>query len=77
MTNPLSADITGILITKLEKEVVYPTNPILFKRYVDGISNHKKKREEDKSIPLVNTSDPKIKFTVEVHLSKFPDTKLK
>ena len=44
MGGPLSVDISGIFMTNLEKEVVYPARPILFKRYIDDILNRKKKK---------------------------------
>ena len=77
MGSPLLVDIAGAFMTKVEKEVVYPTNPILFKRYVDDIFNRKKKREKDKLLPKLNNYHPTIKFAFEVRLSKFLDTKLK
>ena len=76
MGGPLSVDISGIGMTKLEKEVVYPLTPILFKRYIDDIFNRKKKNQEDNLLPKLNAYHPKIKFTVERNLTKFLDTKL-
>ena len=77
MGSPLSVDLSGIFMTKLEKEVVYPTNPILFRRYVDDIFNRKKKNEDDTLLPKLNAYHPKIQFTVEKNLEKFLDTKLR
>ena len=63
-------------MSRLEKDVVYPEEPILFKRYVDDVFIRKKKDEEDTLLPKLNAYHPKIKFTVERNLSKFLDTKL-
>jgi len=68
--------LAGIFMSKLEKEVVYPTNPILFKRYVDDIFNRKKKTVADTLLPKLNAYHKNIKFTVERNLTKFLDTKL-
>lgn len=76
MGSPLSVDIAGIFMTKLEKDVVYPTNPILFKRYVDDVFNRKKIQEEDILLPRLNAYHHKIKFTKEIRLKKFLDTKM-
>ena len=76
MGSPLSVDISGVFMTKLEKEVVYPETPILFKRYVDDVFRRKKKGEEDTLLEKLNDYHPKIKFTVERNLTKFLDTKL-
>ena len=35
MGSPLSVDLAGIFMTKLEKEIVYPVEPILYRRFVD------------------------------------------
>ena len=77
MGSPLSVDLAGIFMTKLEKEVVYPEKPILYQRFVDDVFNRKKKNTEDTLLPKLNAYHPKIKFTVETNLSKFLDTKLK
>ena len=76
MGSPLSVDLSGIFMTKLEKEVVYPEKPILYERFVDDVFNRKKKNAEDTLLPKLNAYHPKIKFTVEKNLSKFLDTKL-
>ena len=76
MGSPLSVVISGVYMTKLEKEVVYPENPILYGRYVDDVYRRKKKLEEDTLLPKLNAYNPKTKFTVDKNLSKFLDTKL-
>ena len=76
MGSPLSVDISGVFMSKLEKEVVYPENPILFRRFVDDVFRRKKKDEEDTLLTKLNSYHPKIRFTVEKNLSKFLDTKL-
>ena len=76
MGSPLSVVLSGIFMTKLEKDVVYPELPILFRRFVDDVFNRKKKGAEDTLLPKLNSYHPKIKFTVERNLTKFLDTKL-
>ena len=48
----------------------------LYKRFVDGVFNRKKKHKEDTLLSKLNVYHPKIKFAVEKDLSKFLDTKL-
>ena len=76
MGSPLSVDLSGIFMTKLEKEVVYPENPILYERFVDDVFYRKKKNEKDTLLPKLNSYHRKIRFTEERNLKKFLDTKL-
>lgn len=76
MGNPLSVILAGIFMSKLEKEVVYPENPILFKRYVDDVFRRKKVGEVDTLFTKMNNFHKNIKFEVEINLEKFLDTKL-
>ena len=76
MGSPLSVVISGVFMTKLEKDVVYQENPILYLRYVDDIYRRKKTVEEDTLLPKLNAYHRKTKFTVEKKLSKFLDSKL-
>ena len=59
MGSPLSVVISGVYMTKLEKEVVYPENPILYGRYVDDVYRRKKKLEEDTLLPKLDAYNPK------------------
>ena len=76
MGSPLSVVLSGIFMTKLEKDVVYPENPILYRRFVDDVFNRKKKAVEDTLLPKLNSYHRKTKFTVEKKLEKFLDTEL-
>jgi hypothetical protein len=76
MGSPLSVVLSGIFMSKLEKDVVYPEAPILFRRFVDDVFHRKKKNAPDTLLPKLNSYHPKIKFTVEYNLKKFLDTKL-
>ena len=58
MGSPLSVDISGVFMTKMEKEIVYPEDPILFKRYVDDVYRRKKKQDEDTLLPKLNSYHP-------------------
>ena len=64
-------------MTKLEKDLVYPENPLLYRRYIDDVFYRKKKKKEDTLLLKLSTYHPKIKFTVENNLHKFLDKKLK
>ena len=77
MGSPLSVVLSGIFMTKLEKDVVYAESPILYRRFVDDIFNRKKINVEDTLLPKLNSYHHKTKFTVEMKLDKFLDTKMK
>ena len=76
MGNPLSVVLANIFMTKLERDVVEPERPILYKRYVDDVFARKKKNQVDTLITKLNNYHPKIRFTVEKNVEKFLDTKL-
>ena len=76
MGSPLSVVLSGIFMSRLEKEVVYPSNPILYKRYVDDVFKRKKINEDDTLLRKLNSYHKNINFTVERNLIKFLDTKL-
>ena len=77
MGSPLSVVLSGIFMTKLEKDVVYAESPILYRRFVDDIFNRKKINVEDTLLPKLNSYHHKTKFTVKMKLDKFLDTKMK
>ena len=56
MGSPLSVVLSGIFMTKLEKDVVYAESPILCRRFVDDIFNRKKINVEDTLLPKLNLS---------------------
>ena len=76
MGNPLSVVFANIYMAKLERDIVDPSNPILYRRYIDDIFTRKKKEERDTLLPKLNNYHKNIRFTVENNLSKFLDTKL-
>ena len=47
MGGPLSVVLANIFLTKMEKEIITPQNPIFYKRYVDDIYVRRKKEIED------------------------------
>ena len=62
MGSPLSVVLSGIFMTKLEKDVVYAESPILYRRFVDDIFNRKKINVEDTLLPKLNSYHNKTKF---------------
>ena len=46
-SGPMHVILSKIYITKLEKDVVAPKTPLLYKRYVDGIFTKRKKNVPD------------------------------
>ena len=63
-------------MTKTEEEVVKPTNPSFYKRFVDDIISKKKKDQPDLLFENLNNHHPNIKYTIETMPQKFLDTKI-
>ena len=63
-------------MSRMEREIVNPNNPILYARYVDDIFCRKKKNETDTLFESMNRHHPKIKLTKENNLTTFLDTDL-
>ena len=76
MGNPLSVVLANIHMARLEREVVHPEKPILYKRYVDDVFCRRLKGKEDTLFQKMNQHHPNIKLTVENELTTFLDTKL-
>ena len=69
MGNPLSVVLANIHMSRMEREIVNPNNPILYARYVDDIFCRKKKNETDTLFESMNRHHPKIKLTIENNLN--------
>ena len=70
MGGPLS------VMTKTEREVVSPSNPKFYKRFMDDIINRRNKNQPDDLIQNLNSNHPNMKYTVAVKPQIFPDTKI-
>ena len=51
MGGPLSVIISDIFMTKLEEDIVIPSQPTFYKRFVDDSFNRRKKNVQLKSLP--------------------------
>ena len=76
MGDPLSVTLAGIHMNKMEKEVVAPTKPKLYKRYIDDVYHRRKKDVEDELFQAMNNHHPNIQLTIEVNPKVFLDTAL-
>ena len=76
MGEPLSVILSDIYMIKTEGEVVKPTNPSFYKRFVDDIISKKKKDPPDLLFENLNNHHPNIKYTIETMPQKFLDTKI-
>ena len=65
MGGPLSVIFPDIYMTKTEEEVVKPTNPSFYKRFVDAIISKKKKDQPDLLFENLNNYHHYIKYTIE------------
>ena len=76
MGGRLSIIFSDIYMTKTEDEVVKPTNPSFYKRFVDDIISKKKKDQPDLLFENLNNHHPNINYTIETMPQKFLDTRL-
>ena len=76
MGGPLSVIFSDIYMTKTEEEVVKPTNPSFYTRFVDDIISKKKKDQPGLLFENLNNHHPNIKYTTETMPQKFLDTKI-
>ena len=63
-------------MTKTDRKAVEPTKSQFYKRFVDDIINKRYKDHPDNLFRSLNSSHPKIKYTIEVDPDKFLDTKI-
>ena len=76
MGGPLSVIFSDIDMTKTEEEVVKPTNPRFYKRFVDDIISKKKKDQPDLLFENLNNCHVNIKYTIKTMPQKFLGTKV-
>ena len=74
MGGSLSGTLSNIFMKKLEQDIVVPTSPIFYKRYVDDVYNRRNKDEIDTLFHNLNSYHPNMKFTVEKNPNSFLDT---
>ena len=72
MGGPLSVTFSDIYMVKMENDVVIPSKPIFYRRFVDDIYS-RRKLGDNVLFDRLNSYHPNIKLTIEV---KFLDNKL-
>ena len=75
MRGPLSVTFRDIYMVKMGNDVVIPSKPIFYRRFVDDIYS-RRKLGDNVLFDRLNNYHPNIKLTIEVNPSKFLDTKL-
>ena len=75
MGGPLSVTFSDIYMVKMENDVVIPSKPIFYRRFVDDIYS-RRKLGDNVLFDRLNSYHPNIKLTIEVNPRKFLDTKL-
>ena len=75
MGGPLSVTFSDIYMVKMENDVVIPSKPIFYRRFVDDIYS-RRKLGDNVLFERLNSYHLNIKLTIEVNPSKFLDTKL-
>ena len=76
MGGPLSVIMADIWMVKLERDVVQPTKPKFYRRYVDDVINKRNIDKPDLLFESLNNYHRKINFTIEVNPKKFLDTNI-
>ena len=76
MGGPLSVVFSSIWMIKMEQDIVIPTKPKFYRRYVDDIINRRSTTTIDSLFNNLNNYHPNIKLTIEVQPKKFLDTQL-
>ena len=76
MGGPLSVTFSDIFMIKMENDIVIPTRPVFYHRYVDDIYNRRKENIEDSLFKALNSYYKNIKLTIEINPIKFLDTHL-
>jgi len=69
MGGTLSVVFANIFMTKMEKDIVEPSKPEFYRRFVDDSINKRKKNTLDELIS-------EIQFTIEISPPKFLDTQI-
>ena len=75
MGEPLSVTFSDIYMVKMENDVVIPSKPIFYRRFVDG-SYSRRELGDNILFDRLNSYHTNIKLTIKVNLSKFLNTKL-
>ena len=75
MRGTLSVTFSEIYMVKMENDVVIPSKPIFYCRFVDDIYS-RQKLGDNVLFDWLNNYHPNIKLTIEVNPIKFLDTKL-
>ena len=75
MGGQLSVTFSDIYMVKIENDVVIPSKPVSYRRFVDDIYS-RRKLGDNVLFDRLNNYHPNIKLTIEVNPSKFLDTKL-
>ena len=75
MAGPLYVTFSDIYMVKMKNDVVIPSKPIFYHRFVDHIYS-RRKLGDNVLFDQLNCYHPNIKLTIEVNPSKFFDNKL-
>ena len=70
---PVSVVSSDIFMCKMEEDVVVPSKPIFYKRYVDDTYIRRKKKVNDELLQSLNCYHTNIKLTLEESPRKFLD----
>ena len=76
MGGPISVVLSDIYVCKMEEDIVAPSKPLFYKRYVDDTYVRRKKNETDELYNALNSYHQNIKLTLGLNPTKFLDTEI-
>ena len=70
MGGPISVALSDIYICKIEEDIVAPSKPLFYKRYLDDTYVRRKKNKTDELYNALNSFHQNIKMTLELDPTK-------
>ena len=74
MGGPISVVLSDIYVCKMKENIVAPSKPLFYKRYVDDTYVRRKKNETDKLYNALDSYHQNMKLSLELDPTKFLDT---
>ena len=76
MGGQISVVLSDIYVSQMEEDIVAPSKPLFYKRYVDDTYVRRKKNETDELYNALNSYHQIIKLTLEQDATKIVDTEI-
>ena len=76
MGGPISVVLSDIYVCKMEEDILTPSKPHFYERYIDDTYVRRKKNETDKLYNASNSYHQNIKMTLQLDPAKFLYTEI-